>query len=167
MSENRNNYIVVAIFDNESAAGGAYEGMKLWDKASKEIKLGSIASIQMVDGEIKQRVGRPAGKSLLASGVVGIIAAVVTGPVGLIGVLGSTVISFFRKSPELNEEEIKKIAAELDAGRVALVVACDDFEVEDAANQLGSMGGKVKAYVVPEEAIVEAVEGLQATEMEQ
>jgi hypothetical protein len=139
--------------------------LKGWDKANDEIKLGAFGTIRKVDGEIKQDVGSDKGRGLLAGGVLGIIGAVITGPiVFLAGLVGGVVKSFFVESVDLTEEEVQRIGKELDSGRVALVVACDDHEYLATSEELEAMGGSVRAYQVPEQAMARAAEGLKTVE---
>jgi hypothetical protein len=98
--------------------------------------------------------------------VIGVIAAVLMAPVGLIGGLvggaasGGAVGAFMKKSTHLNKAEIEEIGKELDAGRVAVVVTCDDYEVAPTRDQLIKAGGKVRNYEVPQEAITEAAQAV-------
>lgn len=167
MSENENIYVVIAMLDNESAAVGAYEGLKHWDEAREDIELGSIGTISKVDGEIETHVDRKDGKGLLVKGVTGIIGSVL-GPITLVaGLVGGVASSFFDKSEELTPEEIEKLSEEMDAGRVVMVVVCEEFEVEATGKQLESMGGTVRTYEIPAEAITEASEALEAAAAEE
>jgi hypothetical protein len=104
---------------------------------------------------------------LAVGAVLGVVAAAL-GPVGLIGgavaggALGGVVGSFLKKSVNLDKEAIAKIGAELDRGQVAVVIACDDFEVGPTSDQLAMIGGTVQSYEVPSEAIEEASQGIDA-----
>lgn len=161
MSENENIFVVITLLDNESAAFGAYEGLKHWDEARKDIELGSIGTISKVNGEIEIHVDRKDGKGILVKGVTGIVGSVL-GPVTLVaGLVGSVVGSFTNRSEEHTPEELEKLGEEMDAGRVAMVVVCDEGEVEATAKQLESMGGTVKTYEVAQEAMLEAAEALE------
>lgn len=50
---NKNETIVVAAFTDESAAARAADNLREWDKRVREVKLGVIGMIHMVDGVIK------------------------------------------------------------------------------------------------------------------
>ena len=144
MSDNKNEHAVVALFDNITAADIAIEQLKQWDAASDEIKLGAIGIISKDGDKVKTQSGRKGGKGAKAGAIVGVIAGVLSGGVTLIGgalvgaVGGGVLGSFFKKSLALSKEEIQQIGVELDAGRVAVVVACDDDEVEAASAQFGA-----------------------------
>ena len=171
MSDNKNEHAVVAIFDNSAAADAAIDSLKSWDKANDEIKLGAIGVISKDGDKVKTQTGRKGGSGAKAGAIVGVIAGVLSGGVTLIGgalagALGGGVLgSFFKKSIALSKEEIAQIGAELDAGRVAVVVACDDNEVEATSAQLAQAGGKVTNYAMPAgtlEATAEAIDAVEA-----
>ncbi len=50
---NKNETIVVAAFTDESAAVRAADNLREWDKRVREVKLGVIGMVHMVDGVIK------------------------------------------------------------------------------------------------------------------
>ncbi len=171
MSDNKNEHAVVAIFDNSAAADAAIGTLQNWDKANDEIKLGAIGVISKEGDKVKTHTGRKGGSGAKAGAIVGVIAGVLSGGVtliggALVGALGGGVLgSFFKKSIALSKEEIAQIGAELDAGRVAVVVACDDNEVEATSAQLAQAGGKVTNYAMPAgtlEATAEAIDAVEA-----
>jgi hypothetical protein len=173
MAENKNQHVVVAFFDSEPAAEAAVEALKRWDKAGDEIKLGAIGTITKKDGKIKTHVGRKTGKGATVGAIVGIIAAVLSGGVGLIGgvlaggVFGGLIGGFFKKSINLTKEDIEQIGAELDAGRVAVVVACDEYEIEPTGLELADAGGTVQNYTVAADVLDEAAEAIEAASLGQ
>ncbi len=168
MTTNKNDHVVIAFFADANAADEAIEALKNWDKADDEIKLGSIGMILRENDKVKIQIGRNTGKGASVGAVLGIIAGVLSGGMTVIGgvigggALGGIIGTFFKKTVGLTKEEIDKIGAELDAGRVAVVVACDDFEVAPTSIQLTSFGGTVQEYAVPEEAMTEAAEAMAA-----
>jgi hypothetical protein len=78
------------------------------------------------------------------------------------GALGGITGAFFHKSLHLTKEEIEQLGTELDAGRVAVVVTCDDVEVGPTSQQLTSSGGTVRSYAVPTEALEETAAAIEA-----
>ena len=168
MSENLNEWVIVATFGDESAADQAVKALKSWDKASDEIKLGAVGTIYKKDDKIKTHVGRKTGKGAKVGAAVGVIAAVLSGGITLVGgvisggVLGSVAGAFFKKSLHLTTGEIEAIGAELDAGRVAVVVTCDEDEAEPTRAQLTAAGGSVKTYLVPPELLSETAAAMEA-----
>ena len=65
---------------------------------------------------------------------------------------------FQKPIADLTKEEIAIIGQELDAGHVAVVVTCDDFEIPLVTEYMTSSGGKVTTYAVPEAALAEAAQ---------
>jgi hypothetical protein len=102
------------------------------------------------------------GKGAKVGTVLGLIAAVLTGGtswiVGAAGgaALGGVAGSFFKKSLHLTQEEIQALGQELARGKVAVVVTCDEHEVEATGKQLTQYGGVLTTYTVPEAALTEA-----------
>jgi len=70
--------------------------------------------------------------------------------------LGGVLGAFFKKSTHLTQKEIVAIGQELDAGRVAVVVNCDDYEVPLVTEYMVGSGGTVRTYNVPSAALTEA-----------
>jgi hypothetical protein len=176
MSDNKNEQVIVAFFNNKSAADNAVSALQAWDKASDEIKLGAVGTITKENGKVKTNVGRKTGKGAAVGTVVGIIAAILSGGVTLIGGVlvggasGGIVGAFMKKSTHLTKAEIDQIGSELDAGKVAVIVTCDEPEVAPTRQQLISAGGTVRNYTVPQEAFTDAamaVEGADAAAVEQ
>lgn len=167
MVENKNEHVVIAIFDNEGAATQAIDAMKRWDAASDDMKLGAVGTITKEGDQVKTHVGHKTGKGAVVGVVLGIIAAVLSGGIGLLGgivgggVLGGVVGRFLKQSVNLTQEEIEQIGNELDAGRVAVVVACDEYEIEWVTTELTEGGGTVRTYAVPADALDEAAEALK------
>jgi hypothetical protein len=159
MSENQdlNENVVIGFFANKDAADEAIDGLKHWDKINDHIKLGAIGTITKDGDKIKTHVGRRTGKGALIGAGVGVIAAVLTGGASIIGttVLGGALGAFFKKSTGLTKEDIQEIGAELDAGKVAVLVPCDEHEIESATDFLKASGATVSVYRVPTEALEE------------
>lgn len=166
MSDNKNENVVIAFFDNEIMADDAVDMLKTWDKANREIQLGAIGLITKEDGKIKTSLGRKTGKGAAVGATIGVIGAVLTGGASLIGsalgtgLVGGAVGAFMKNSINLTEPQIEQIGAELDAGRIAVVVACDVYEVEPTSNQLVGAGGQVRQYLVPTAAFEEAARAI-------
>ena len=163
MSENKNDNVVVAFFASAEAAEIAAEYLQNWDKASDDIKLGAVGTmVATPDGKIKTHVGRKAGKGAKTGAIVGMVAGVFTGGLTVIGglvggsVLGGVTGAFFKKSTNLTEDEMNKIAEELKRGKAAVVVTCYDHEVAATQDHLAMSGGTVWTYQVPAEALDEA-----------
>lgn len=163
MSGNKNEHVVMAFFSSRDAAEVAATALKDWDHANKEVKLGAIGIIYKEEGEIKTLLPRNAGKGAVVGIVLGAMAAVL-GPAALLGAavtggtLGAVIGAFFKKSINLDEAAVQAIGAQLDAGKVGVVVAVDDFEMAPTAQQLASAGGAVQQFEVPSEALAQVAE---------
>jgi hypothetical protein len=163
MSENKNENVVIAFFASEEAAATTVDYLKTWDKANDDIKLGAVGiMVATPDGKIKTHVGRKGGKGAKTGAIVGMVAGVFSGGLTVIGglvggsVLGGVTGAFFKKSTNLTEDEMNKIAEELKSGKAAVVVTCDDHEVAATQDHLAMSGGTVWTYQVPAEALDEA-----------
>jgi hypothetical protein len=160
--KNENNNVVIAFFADRAAAESAIEGLKSWDRINDHFELGAIGTISKEGDKIKTKVGRKTGKGAAIGAVVGVIGAVLTGGASLIvsavgaGALGGALGSFFKGSAGLTKEEIAEIGQELDAGRVAVVVTCDDFEIPMVTEYMVGSQGTVRTYAVPQEVLAEA-----------
>ncbi len=166
----KNEQVIVAFFNSQEAGDAAVADLQAWDKATEEIKLGAVGTIRKDGDKVKTNVGRKTGKGAKVGTVIGIIAAILSGGVTLIGGMlvggagGGVVGAFMKKSTDLTKEEIGQIGAELDAGRVAVIVTCDDFEVEATRQRLLDAGGTVRNYVVPQEAYAEAAQAVDGAD---
>jgi uncharacterized membrane protein len=166
-----NHSVVVALFADEQMAEEAKDALSSWDKANDDIKLGAIGLITKKGDKVKTHVGHRTGRGLWAGAVVGLVAAMFP-PVALVGgllggaALGGITGAFFKKPLNLTKEEVQRIAAELEAGKVALVATCDEDEAAPTRGQLESLGGTVWTYSVPEETLVAAAAELPATMVE-
>jgi len=160
--KNENANVVIAFFADRVAAESAIEGIKNWDRINDHFELGTIGTISKEGDKIKTQVGRKTGKGAKVGAVVGVIGAVLTGGASLIvtavgaGALGGALGAFFKKSTNLTQEEIAEIGKELDGGRVAVVVACDDFEIPLVTEFMVGSKATVRAYIITQEALAEA-----------
>ena len=161
MSEEKdlNENVVIGFFEDQATADYAIDGLKKWDKVNDHIKFGAIGTITKDGDKVKTHVGRKAGKGALIGATLGVIGAVLTGGVSIIATtaVGGALGAFFKKSMSLTKEEINQIGQELDAGKVAVVVPCDEHEIESAEEYLkASRGTNIRTYRVPTEALEEA-----------
>jgi outer membrane lipoprotein SlyB len=183
-NDDKNENVVIAFYADEAAAQSAIDGLKDWDRINDSMRLGEIAMVTKTGGKVKTHVGRKTGKGAAIGAVVGVIGAVLTGGASLVvttvggSILGGALGAFFKRSLNLTEDEISRIGVELDAGKAAVVVTCDDFEIPMATEFLAAAHGTVHTYRVPaaalaetaatmeEPAVAEAMEtaGVEATE---
>jgi len=164
--KDKNEQVIVAFFGSKDMGDDAVFWLKNWDVYEEKVKLGSIGILVKQDGKIKTQIGRKTGQGAKVGTVIGIIAAILSGGLTLIptmlagGATGGVVGAFMKKSTHLTKAEIEEIGKELDAGRVAVVVTCDEDELATTRQQLIDMGGQVRNYTVPEEAYSEAAKAV-------
>jgi uncharacterized membrane protein len=170
MAKSEDDHVIVAFFENESAARAATHALKKWDKANQDIKLGAIGRISREGDQVKTQVGRKTGQGAKVGAVIGIAAAVLSGGASLVGgalsggVLGGVAGAFFKRSVNLSKDDIEQMGTELENGRVALVMACDEAELEATRTELSGLGGRVQNYLVPAQVLDEAAQALEETE---
>ena len=170
MSDNQNEHVVVAIFPNQHAADRAIEGLKTWDRADADIKLGAIGTLVKEGDKVKTHVGHKTGRGAIVGAVVGVIAGVLSGGLTLLGgllgggALGGAGGALMKQSLKLTKQEIDALGTELDAGKVAVVVTCDEAEVEPVKQQLETYGATTRTYGVPQAALAEATQAMAVAE---
>jgi outer membrane lipoprotein SlyB len=167
MSLNKNDQVMIAIFNTDAEAEKAVEDLEYWDRSRDDFKLGAIGKIYKENGEVKTKAPKKTKGGIALGAVLGIMAGILTGGVGFVagaaggGLLGGIAGAFFKKSLHLTPEEIATLGPELDAGKVALVVTCDEYEMKAVDSRLQYAGGAVRAYSVPAEAINEAARAIE------
>ena len=152
--------LVLAFFENEAAADEAVKTVKQWDKASKEIKLGSIGVLVKDDkGKVKTH---KLGKRHTGAGVAGgVLAAILSGGVTLLAgaVVGGITGGFFHKGLGLPKDDLARIGAELDGGKAAVCILADDEEAQAVTAKFAELGGQPETHEVTEAALDEAAKG--------
>jgi uncharacterized membrane protein len=157
MPESATEQAVIASFDSQSAAEQAAKDLMGWDKANDDIKLGAIGVVTKDDkGEIKTKnySARKTGKGAKVGMGLGVMAAVFSGGLTLIptaiggAVAGGAAGSLFRKGLGMSDEELQELSSELDGGRAALLVMCDEGEVTATTEYLTSAGGKPRTHAI-------------------
>lgn len=155
---NKNDHVIVALFEDKVEAAAAIDRLKDWDRNTKEVTLGAIGLLHYEDGQVKTIIDTQAEQGLKIGTIVGIIAGIFTGGIGLVGgaaaggLLGSVTGAFFSRSLNLNQEECSLLGMELQMGKAAVVVTLDEYELVPTRVTLENVGGVVKTYHVPEEA---------------
>ena len=153
-----NKQLVLAFFENESAADSAVDQVKQWDKASKDIKLGAIGLLVKDDkGKVKTH---KLGKRKTGTGAVLFgLAAVLTGGATLVGgaVVGGILGSFFHKGLGLSKDDLARIDGELDGGKAAVCILAQPDEADSVSAKLAELGGVPETHEVTEEALDQAV----------
>jgi uncharacterized membrane protein len=164
---------VTAYFDSAAQAEQAAQDLMNWDKATEEIKLGAIGVLtKNADGklETKNLSARNTGKGAKVGLGLGVLAAVFSGGLTLIptaiggAVGGGLVGSLSKKGLGMSDEDLQQLSAALEGGRAALLVLCDDPDVDATTAQLAASGGTVRraADAVSAEALQEAAPAASA-----
>ena len=144
---------VTAYFDSAEQAEQAARDLMDWDKADDEIKLGAIGVLTRDDqGKLKTKnlSSRNTGKGAKVGMGLGALAAVLSGGLTLIptavggAVGGGLVGSFSKKGLGLSDDDLQQLNAQLAEGHAALLVLCDDPEVEATTARLVASGGEVR-----------------------
>ncbi len=157
MTTDLNSQVVVAYFENVDAADEAAAALMSWDKANEDIKLGAIGRLtQSEKGKLKsKRYGKSkAGRDALIGGAIGLVTAGLTGGLSLLagtlggGAIGGAVGAVTHESFGLSDAAMNAVKARLEDGGAALVVLCDDFEVEATMEQLRAAGGEAHSFGV-------------------
>jgi hypothetical protein len=149
--------LVLAFFANEAAADEAVNQIKGWDKASKDVKLGAIGVLVKDDkGKIKTH---KLGKRKTGGGaVLGVLAAVLTGGVSLLGgaVAGGILGAFFHKGLGMSKDDLARINSELDGGKAAVGILAGADEAAGVTAKLAELGGAPETHEVSDEAVEQA-----------
>jgi uncharacterized membrane protein len=158
---NQNKNVIISYFESADKAVEAAEGLKSWDKANDDIKLGGIGILTMANGEIKTvNIGNKAtGTGAKAGVAIGLVTGVLSGGITLIGGAlaglagGALLGSLKHKSLGLTDGDLEQFKTELTNGKAALVVTADDEEVNPTLAEIEKLGGKVVSYTADQDAI--------------
>jgi outer membrane lipoprotein SlyB len=164
----KNDHVVIGVFEDTDEARAAIEKLKDWDKAAPDVKLGAIGLLYKEGKNVRTEVGRQAGQGAKVGAVIGVIAGVLSGGLGAIpGAAGGALVGgalgvFFRQSLHLTETECNAIGMDLDMGKAALVVTVDEYEVRPTSMTMHQLGAEVKTYTIPEHAVHEVAKALES-----
>jgi len=165
----KNDHVVIGVFEDSDEARTAIEKLKQWNKASKDVNLGAIGLLYKDGDQVKTEVGRRTVQGAKVGAVVGVIAGVLSGGLAAIpgaaggALVGSALGAFFKRSLHLTENECNAIGMDLDLGKAAVVVLVDDYELTPASMTMHQLGADVRTYAVPEHAVNEAATALAAS----
>jgi uncharacterized membrane protein len=158
----KQNKLVLAYFESEELADKAVAELKTWDKASDDVKLGAIGIlVKGPDGKIKtEKVGARAGGKGAKTGIIlGVIAAILSGGLTLVGGLvigaagGGILGSLFHQKVGLSDGDIDRIRLELDEGHAAVGVMVTPAEVAGVSAKLKELGGEPQDFEIPDDAV--------------
>ncbi|MBP8292871.1 MAG: hypothetical protein KAX65_08860 [Caldilineaceae bacterium] len=160
MQTDKNEQLVIAYFPSQADAENAVEAIKDWDAANPAVKLGGVGIMAKENGKVKtSHVGRKTGKGAAVGAAVGILGGLLTGGIGLIvaavggSALGGAAGALFKQSLAIGEDDLKAIDAELESGKVAVVVACDAYEVEGVVADLRQHGAATVNFSMAADAL--------------
>lgn len=159
--------VILAVFDNESAAVGAQAGLEHWAGTRRDIKLGAVGFLQMENGEVRSTLVRKEGKGVLVNGAMGLVKSML-GPIALVGdAVTGVAKSLFGKEDDEAPPALQKLGAYMDAGGVTMVTAVrEDQEARAFSSQLQAMGGRVTIYTVPQEVLDEVATAVETAQAE-
>jgi uncharacterized membrane protein len=148
----KNERLIIGYFPNKEQAEHAVEALRHWDTSNAAVKLGNIGIMVKEDGKLKTSVPRKAGKGAALGLGIGAIAGILSGGMTIVGgllvggVIGGALGALFKKSLGLSPEDMQKIADHLEGGLAAVVVMCDDYEVDGVVADLKQSGGTVESF---------------------
>jgi hypothetical protein len=148
----KNERLVIGYFASKEQAEIAVDALHHWDTINAAVKLGNIGILVKEEGKIKTIAPRRGGKGAALGLGIGAIAAVLSGGLTLVGgllaggVFGGAVGALFKKSLGLSPEDVEQIAQQLDGGQAAVVVMCDDYEIDGVIADMKQSGGVVSSY---------------------
>ncbi|NCF67011.1 MAG: DUF1269 domain-containing protein [Chloroflexi bacterium] len=163
---NRNKNLIIAYFPNEHAAEMVADGLKDWDKACRDIKLGGIGILTMEEEKVKTHlVGTHAtGTGARWGTILGVAAGIFSGGVTIIGgavaglAAGAVAGALFHKRLGMNDDDKARLEEHLKDGGAAIAVMADEYEVGATTEELASMGGEIESFDVPPKTVEEMVE---------
>jgi uncharacterized membrane protein len=164
---------VTAYFDSAAQAEQAAQDLMRWDQANDDIKIGAIGVLTKdAEGKLatKNLSARNTGKGAKIGLGLGALAAVFSGgltliPTALAGAAGGGLVgALSKKGLGMSDEDLQQLSAQLEGGHAALLVLCDEPDVEATAAQLAASGGTVRrpADAVSPEALQEAAQAAGA-----
>jgi Protein of unknown function (DUF1269). len=164
---NRNNELVVSLFNDISQARQAQKGIEAWDQSQPNIHLGTSAILYKgPDGKVKyDRSGNFDWKREATANIL-VLTMMGAKPLHNVFNMLSGVLSSWSKS--INSSNIAKLSAQLDQGKAALVVLCDDYEIQPVSQQLTNLGGSTTiGYSVPASTAAQVEDAVQQSANQQ
>ena len=157
----KNQQLVLAIFDSEDVARAAVDELKKWDKANDDVKAGAIGIIaKNAKGELKDDLlgARAGGKGAKIGLILGVVAAIPTGGLSLLGgaaggaVGGGVLGSVFHQKLGLTDADKAELDKAVDGGKAAVGVLVAAGEADAFTAKLTELGGTAEAHEVSAEA---------------
>jgi hypothetical protein len=154
--------MVIAFFPGKAAADSAASQVKDWDKATQGVELGAMSVMYMDGDKVKtenlghRKTGKGGMWGMIAGGLLGILSGGLTLIGGaLLGAAGGGFFGWLKKTGvPVTDEQLQKFDKALTEGKAALVVMCDEAELQATEALLKRLGGDTHPFVVPADAMV-------------
>ncbi|GCE22979.1 DUF1269 domain-containing protein [Dictyobacter kobayashii] len=145
----KNNMLVVGVFEDVTKAKQAQKDVELWDESQSDVTLGGSTVIYKdADGKIKDERSRKFDWKKGA--LIGLLLVPLTGGI-LLPVYGAAAGLAASWLKGIKREDADKVASAVKQGSAALAVLCDEYEVPAVSEELKRLGSKeVVGYKVPE-----------------
>ncbi|MFN8622147.1 MAG: hypothetical protein U0869_15555 [Chloroflexota bacterium] len=157
-----NQQLVLALFENETAADAAAEAFVAWVKGNDIVRR-PVGVLTLDDkGQIKEhKLG--AKRSGKTGAGVGVVLAVVAPPTIIAGAVAGGVIGHFHhQGLKLSDADRARIATELVGGKAAVGTLVDDEpEAFMVSSKLRELGGHPETHEVSQEAVEAAADHVE------
>jgi uncharacterized membrane protein len=157
---NKNEHLVMAVYDTVARAEEAQSAIHAWDKATDSIKLGKSAVIYKDPTNGKLKYHRSGSKNWLVGGAIGLVVMTFVGGL-ILPIAGAAIGAFTARHQRVKSDEADQVAAQLDQGKAAVAVMCDYFEVQPVSDELRRLGGRVVSLEVPSDTMNQATQAVQ------
>lgn len=153
-----NKQLVLALFENETAADSAVDAIKQWDKGEDSVNLDAIG-VLVKDDKGKIKTHKLGSHHSVAGAVLFGLAALLTGGAAIgLGLVGGSLVgagfgALFHKGLKISDAEKEQLNKELDGGKAAVGIMADTEEVSAVTEKLAELGGQAEAYEVSDEAV--------------
>lgn len=170
---NKNETLVVGLFDSADAAAEAGRNIYEWQLWEEDVDTGAMAVLTADPGSDELRadeIGERSAKAGLGWGTaIGAVAGLLSGGIGLIpgmiigGAAGAGLGALNHKSVGMTDEQHEKLMVALRGGGAALAIMCDEDEAPAVIGQLKAEGGDVNYYEMQEH-VADAIAGAGAAQ---
>ncbi|GCE08836.1 DUF1269 domain-containing protein [Dictyobacter aurantiacus] len=146
---NKNNMLVVGVFENVAKAKQAQKEIEVWDETQSDIKLGGSTVIYKDEkGKIKDE--RSSKFDWKKGALIGLLLVPLTGGL-LLPVYGAVAGLAVTWLKGIKREDVDQVASAIKQGNAALAVLCDEYEIKSVSEEMKRLGSKnVIGYAVPE-----------------
>lgn len=145
----KNNMLVVGVFEDVTKAKQAQKDIELWDESQPDIKLGGSTVIYKDEhGKIKDE--RSSKFDWKKGALIGLLLVPLTGGL-LLPVYGAVAGLATTWLKGIKREDADQVASAIKQGNAAVAVLCDEYEIKPVSEELKRLGSKnVIGYAVPE-----------------